>query len=77
MELLNNDSIQNYSLEGEVIKGEAMVKNGRIEKCVIKYRFDNFGAEHEFSELEIIDMHKEFSLLLSAIDKQKGVGNVQ
>lgn len=75
MELLNNESIQNYSLEGEVIKGEVMVKNGKIEHCVITSVSGDL-YEYNLSEQEIKDMHKEFGLLLSAIDRQKGVGNV-
>lgn len=75
MELINNELIQNYSLEGEVLKGEVKVKNGKIEKCVITTVRDNF-YEYELSDQEVRDMQKEFSSLISEIDRQKGVGNV-
>lgn len=70
MELLNNETIYNYSLESEGIKGSVMVRNGKIEKCNI-VTIDN---DIDFNETEIRSLHKEFGLLLSAIDKQKGVG---
>lgn len=75
MELINNELIQNYSLEGEVLKGEVKVKNGKIEKCVITTVRDNL-YEYELSDQEVRDMQKEFSSLISEIDRQKGVGNV-
>lgn len=76
MELLNNETVQNYSLEGEVIKGEVKVRNGLIEKCVVETTAGGVCYEYGFCEQEIRELHKEFGLLLSAIDKQKGVGNV-
>lgn len=75
MELLNNESIQNYSLEGEVIKGEVRVKNGEIEICVVNFILRDKQSEIQLTEQEIRDLHKEFDLLLSAIDNKKGLGN--
>lgn len=76
MELTNKEIIENYSLEGVDIKGEVQVKNRKIEKCSISLGDPNNPYEIELSEQEIRDLHKEFGLLLSIIDSQKGVGNV-
>lgn len=75
MELLNNESIQNYSLEGEVIKGEVRVRNGGIEICVVNFILRDKQSEILLTEQEIRDLHKEFDLLLSVIDNKKGLGN--
>lgn len=77
MELLNTEITHNYSLEGEVIKGEALVRNGYIEKCIIESTAGGLCFEYNFCEMEIRELHKEFSLLLGEIDRKKGVGNVQ